>query len=210
MLDANEMRAQLQKIRKASTQTLVRYIEESKTQDNILGKQMELLSLCKEAQRGLASPEGSEARAKIMKLVEELEKMNEIKEPLKSSLVNGNWDLKWTTSDSILGTKRSKWRRPRSDRPIVQMIDAVNLKAANYEPRKFLWINYQNSVEAVLEPTSPSCTNVIFKKFRIGRLFSIKAPARARGVLDTTYLDDSMRISRGDKGNIFVLTKMYK
>ena len=28
-----------------------------------------------------------------------------------------------------------------------------------------------------------------------------------RGELDTTYLDETLRVSRGDKGNLFVLTR---
>jgi hypothetical protein len=31
--------------------------------------------------------------------------------------------------------------------------------------------------------------------------------ARCRGELDTTYLDGTLRVSRGDKGNLFVLTR---
>jgi PAP_fibrillin len=53
---------------------------------------------------------------------------------------------------------------------------------------------------------SESLVNVQFKQFEIGAL-KIKAPAKARGALDTTYLDSEMRLSRGDKGNIFVLIK---
>ena len=48
--------------------------------------------------------------------------------------------------------------------------------------------------------------DVIFKRFGIGWL-KLPAPKSARGVLTTTYLDDEMRISRGDRGNVFVLVK---
>lgn len=47
---------------------------------------------------------------------------------------------------------------------------------------------------------------VQFQVFKIGGLLPIKAPPTARGELAFTYLDDEMRISRGDKGNLFVLT----
>ena len=38
-----------------------------------------------------------------------------------------------------------------------------------------------------------------------GGLIKVTAPERARGALDITYVDDEVRVSRGDKGNLFVL-----
>ena len=38
------------------------------------------------------------------------------------------------------------------------------------------------------------------------QLIPVKAPPSAAGELDITYLDDSLRISRGDKGTLFILT----
>ena len=47
-----------------------------------------------------------------------------------------------------------------------------------------------NSVEADLTAVSESKVVVQFKKFNLfGGIFSFKAPQRARGELDTTYLD---------------------
>ena len=47
-----------------------------------------------------------------------------------------------------------------------------------------------NSVEAELTAVSESKVVVQFKKFNLfGGIFSFKAPERARGELDTTYLD---------------------
>ena len=60
-------------------------------------------------------------------------------------------------------------------------------------------------MDATLEPLSDSKAKVQFQTFRILGLIPIKAPASAVGELDCTYLDEDMRISRGDKGNLFVL-----
>jgi PAP_fibrillin len=38
-----------------------------------------------------------------------------------------------------------------------------------------------------------------------GGLIRVTAPENAKGKLDTTFLDEELRISRGDKGNLFIL-----
>ena len=46
---------------------------------------------------------------------------------------------------------------------------------------------------------------VQFRQFRIFGLIPVKAGEGAAGWIDITYLDEEMRIARGDKGNTFVL-----
>lgn len=55
-------------------------------------------------------------------------------------------------------------------------------------------------VDAELTPVSGSQVNVQFKQFKILGLIAVNAPESAKGSLDTTFLDEEMRISRGDKG----------
>lgn len=54
---------------------------------------------------------------------------------------------------------------------------------------------------------SDSKVAVQFKTFKILNLLPITAPPSARGELAVTFLDDTLRISRGDKGNLFVLSQ---
>ncbi|XP_043707150.1 probable plastid-lipid-associated protein 4, chloroplastic isoform X4 [Telopea speciosissima] len=124
----------------------------------------ELLETIAPLDRGAnASPEDQQ---EVDQIARQLEVVNPTKEPLKSDLLNGKWELIYTTSRSIL----------------------------------------QTEVTADLTPLNPRKVAVKFDYFKILGLIPIKAPERARfGELEITYLDDELRISRGDKGNLFIL-----
>ncbi|ONK65430.1 uncharacterized protein A4U43_C07F37040 [Asparagus officinalis] len=139
-----------------------------------------------------------EDQERIEQIVRELEAANSIKEPLKSDLLNGKWELIYTTSSSILQSKRPKILRPSGK--IYQAINADTLRAQNMET----W-PYFNQVTADLTPLNPRKVAVKFDTFKILGLIPIKAPDTARGELEITYLDEEIRISRGDKGNLFIL-----
>jgi hypothetical protein len=156
----------------------------------------ELLDAIAPLERGAEATE--EDIARVEKIVQQLEGLNPTKEPLKSPLLNGKWKLIYTTSTSILKKQRPKALRPNG--PIYQSINTDTLRAQNQET----W-PYFNQVTANLVPVDSKKVIVRFDYFKLGGLISIKAPGRARGELTITYLDDGLRVARGDKGNLFVL-----
>lgn len=62
-------------------------------------------------------------RERVEELAQELEKLNPTRKPLASPLVNGKWELIYTTSDSILGTKKPPFLRPQGS--IYQLIGSL-------------------------------------------------------------------------------------
>lgn len=136
---------------------------------------------------------------RVERLASDLERVNPTSAVLGPSLT-GRWKLLYTTSDSILGTKRPQFLRPFGD--IFQSIDAENLRARNQETLPFF-----NAVEAQLIPVNKRKVQVQFKTFFILGLIPIQAPPSASGELEVTYLDDDLRVSRGNRGNLFVLSR---
>ncbi|OAY72082.1 probable plastid-lipid-associated protein 4, chloroplastic [Ananas comosus] len=156
----------------------------------------ELLAAIAPLDRGAdAGPEDQES---VDRIASELEAINPVKEPLKSDLLNGKWELLYTTSRSILQTQRPKFLRPNGK--IYQAINTDTLRAQNMET----W-PYFNQVTANLVPLNERRVAVRFDTFKIFGLIPIKAPEGGRGELEITYLDEEIRISRGDKGNLFIL-----
>ncbi|CAM9656531.1 unnamed protein product [Ectocarpus sp. 8 AP-2014] len=162
----------------------------------------ELLDAIAPLKRGLTASD--EDKAVVEKLAQEVEKLNPNPKSLSSPLVNGRWELVYTTSMSIL-SKKNPVMRPSG--PIYQDIDAPGLRALNaqyIQPIPFLKMPYEVSAE--LTPTTSSATDVQFKEFTVGPL-KIKAPERAQSAIDITYVDDEVRVTRGSKGNLFVLVR---
>ncbi|CAI9769248.1 unnamed protein product [Fraxinus pennsylvanica] len=156
----------------------------------------ELLEAIDPLDRGAAaSPEDQQ---RIDQIARELEAVNTVKQPLKSSLLNGKWELLYTTSTSILQTKRPKFLRPNGK--IYQAINVDTLRAQNLETWPFF-----NQATANLVPLNASRVAVKFDAFKIAALITINSRGSGRGQLEITYLDEELRISRGNQGNLFIL-----
>ncbi|KAI4998431.1 hypothetical protein ZWY2020_053773 [Hordeum vulgare] len=156
----------------------------------------ELLAAIAPLDRGAeATPEDKD---RVDQIAQRLEEVSPTKEPLKSELLNGKWELLYTTSTSILQPQRPKFLRPYGT--IYQAINTDTLRAQNMET-----LPYFNQVTANLVPLNSRKVAVRFDYFKIFSLIQIKAPGSGKGELEITYLDEELRVSRGDKGNLFVL-----
>lgn len=170
------------------------------TTSSAVNTKSKLLGLSRKVNRGLT--ETPEERAEILKLFEQLEKSSLSKSTLASKDLSAVWNLEYTTSDAILGRNDV----PKFG-PVLQTIDAGNLKAKNAEVRLYFgFLKVPVEVTANLTPTSPSRVDVQFKQFTIGPV-SFPAPNSFQSWLDVTYVDRDIRLSRGAKGNIFVLSR---
>ncbi|KAG6630072.1 hypothetical protein CIPAW_14G129700 [Carya illinoinensis] len=123
----------------------------------------------------------------VDRAVQVLEGFEGVQEPTSSSLIEGRWQLMFTT-------------RPQTASPIQ---------------RTFVGVDFFSVFQEVyLRTNDPRVSNIIKFSDAIGELkveaaASIKDGDEAKGWLDTTYLSPSgdLRISRGNKGTTFVLQK---
>ena len=193
-----------------------------------MSKKAELLEAIAGKNRGLLANEIDNVR--VLSAIQQLEDTNPTKQPLEAKdLLNGDWRLLYTTSKGILGLDRFPLFKMGQ---IYQCIRVSEAKVYNIaEIIGLPMLEGLVSVAATFEPVSEKRVNVMFERSIIGlqRLFSYDTPARfiqqiesgkkflpldfkidrgdQKGWLDITYLDEDMRVGRGNEGNVFVLTK---
>ncbi|KAL5753969.1 hypothetical protein ACOSP7_022189 [Xanthoceras sorbifolium] len=167
---------------------------------------------------GVASAKKSE----IERLVELLESQNPTPDPASNlEKVGGCWKLVYSTV-TILGSKRTKLglRDFISLGDFSQNIDVVKGKAVNvikFNVRGLNMLNGQLTIEAFFKIASKSRVDIIYDTSTItpdqlmnmfrknyDLLLGIFNP---EGWLEISYVDDTLRIGRDDKGNIFILER---
>lgn len=165
----------------------------------------------------------SAQRSEIHGLVELLEARNPTPEPTAAlqDKVDGCWKLIYSTI-SILGKKRTKLglRDFISLGDFLQIIDVKEEKAVNvikFSARALKILSGKFTIEASYSVTSKTRVDIklesstitpeqlmnIFQK-NYDMLLAIFNP---EGWLEITYVDESLRIGRDDKENIFVLER---
>ncbi|NJN29049.1 MAG: fibrillin [Synechococcales cyanobacterium RM1_1_8] len=193
----------------------------------MIGK-AELLAAIAPTNRGiLATPEQQVA---INAAAVCLEERNPTANPTAAAaLLNGDWRLLYTSSSELLGINRLPLTELGQ---IYQCIRSDRRRVYNIaETRSLPYLEGLVSVVAGFEVASPQRLSVRFERAVFGlqrlanypgaaawierlesgqRLTALDFPIRRRespGWIDLTYLDDQLRINRGNAGSLFVLQR---
>ena len=172
-------------------------------------------------------------RQAILAAVTELESYNPHPRPLTTAvdLLAGNWRLLYTSSQSLLGIDKFPFVKLGN---IYQCVRVLTSKIYNIaEVNSFLpGTDGLVAIVANFKPIDEARVSVEFNRSLIGfqglvnyadpdRLITaiengqkftaidlaIDRQNKTPAWLEVTYLDDTLRIGRGNEGNIFVLTK---
>ena len=165
-----------------------------------------LLEKVKSLDFGRTVANSPQQQKEIEELARQVESLNPSPSPGTDPNVTGDWKLLYTTSDSILGLDKPPFLRATD---IVQEIRAATLSGRNVEAFKIGPLTITNSISFELKPTSSSRFDVNFVTLNILDLFKVNVRENKRfsGWVDITYLDENLRITRGNKDNLFVLVK---
>ncbi|MHC5599401.1 MAG: PAP/fibrillin family protein [Nostoc sp.] len=178
--------------------------------------------------RGLLATEGQ--KQAILAAIANLEDFNPTPRPVEASnLLDGNWRLLYTTSKALLNLDRLPFCK------LGQIYQCIRVETTSvYNIAEIYGLPYLSglvSVAAKFEPVSGRRVQVKFERSIIGlqRLIEYNSPVtfiqqieagrkfpgidvainsdKQQGWLDITYIDNDLRIGRGNEGSVFVLTK---
>lgn len=194
----------------------------------MLGK-AELLEIIAGKNRGLlATPTDKVA---ILSAVAKLEDRNPTPRPVEAGeLLNGNWRLLYTTSSDLLGIDQLPVLKLGQ---IYQCIRAAEAKVYNIAEvygvpflegivsvvagfeqvnERRVQVNFNRSILGLQRFIGYQSPSAYIQEIEGGKKFAALdfplQPREQRGWLDITYLDTDLRISRGNKDSLFVLTKL--
>ncbi len=182
------------------------------------------------AGKNLGSNATDADKQNILSAIANLEDFNPTPRPLEATdLLDGNWRLLYTTSSELLNLNRIPLTNLTKIYQCIRVKDRSVYNIAEISGLPFL--EGLVSVAAKFEPVSSKRVQVKFERSIIGlqRLIDYKYPGNfieeiesgkkflaidfpiksneQQGWLDITYLDNDLRIGRGNQGSVFVLTK---
>ena len=178
--------------------------------------------------RGLLATEGD--RVGVLSIVEQLEDHNPTPRPVEATaLLEGDWRLLFTTSRGILGLDKFPLLQ------LGQIYQCLRTEQARvYNIAEIVGVPFAEGIVSVVarfEAVSERRVNVKFDRYILGlqRFLGYSSPSQLieaiendkkffpldfgienreqKGWLDITYLDEDLRIGRGNEGSVFVLTK---
>ncbi len=193
-----------------------------------MSKKAELLEAIAPQNRGLLANETD--KVKILSAIQRVEDSNPTPEPLeRRDLLEGNWRLLYTSSRDLLGLDRIPLLKLGQIYQCVRMAEGKIYNIA--EIFGLPWLEAVVSVVASIEPVSESRVNVNFERSIVGlqKLLAYDNPSKyveqietgkkfppldfgidnrdRKAWLEITYLDEDLRIGRGNEGNVFVLSR---
>lgn len=193
-----------------------------------MNEKAKLLEAIAGINRGLLASDRDKVR--VLSAIEQLEDRNPTAKPIEAlDLLEGDWRLLYTTSRGILGLNRVPLLQLGQ---VYQCIRTAEAKLYNIaEIVGVPLLEGLVSVAAKFEPVSDRRVNVKFERSILGlqRFLGYASPDRLiqeietgkkflpldfnidnreqQGWLEITYLDEDLRIGRGNEGNVFVLAK---
>lgn len=193
----------------------------------MIGK-AELLEAIAGKNRGLLA--STTDKTAILAAVTQLEGRNPTPRPLEEpDLLDGNWRLLYTTSQELLNLDGFPLVQlgqiyqcvRTSDTKIyniaefsgIPYLEGVVTVCARFDPVSQCRVNvsFERSIIGLQSFLSYSSANDFIEQIEAGKRFpAIDFPINRdnqQGWLEITYLDDDLRIGRGNQGSVFVLTK---
>lgn len=178
--------------------------------------------------RGLLANE--QQKQAILAAIARLEDLNPTPRPVEATnLLDGNWRLLYTTSKALLNLDRVPFYK------LGQIYQCIRVETTSvYNIAEIYGLPYLEgliSVAAKFEPVSGRRVQVKFERSIIGlksligytsvenfiqqietgkKFIAIDFPISSdtqQGWLDITYIDNDLRIGRGNEGSVFVLSK---
>ncbi|MEL4894598.1 PAP/fibrillin family protein [Crocosphaera sp. Alani8] len=196
-----------------------------------MNEKAKLLETIAGKNRGLLATEMD--RVRVLSAIEQLEDHNPNLAPIKTpELLEGDWRLLYTTSKGILGLDRFPMFQ------LGQIYQCIRVEEAKiYNIAEIVGVPLLEgivSVAAKFEATSEKRVQVKFERSILGlqRFFGYRSPKKLikeietgkkffpldfsienrdqQGWLEISYLDEDLRIGRGNEGSVFVLAKEKK
>jgi hypothetical protein len=185
----------------------------------------DLLHLLADKNRGLQA--STAAKQEIEQAIAAIEATNPTAQPLQHPELIGDWRLIYTSSASLLNLGRiplstlgNIYQCIRSGniyniaeiRSLPYLSSVVSV-IASYQPLSDcrVKVDFRRSVAGLQSMVNYNSPGAWIEKLNSGqRLPAVDFPIdnpKANSWLDITYLDTDLRISRGNQGSVFVLTK---